>query len=87
MALPMTKSVAGIGMTSSRTRTRMIERLREKGIRDETFYWVGPAGAAKEAGEGTDFYAIAQNQVSITPLHLDFTHHATLPEIGEWLCP
>ena len=31
----MTKSVAGIGMTSSRTRTRMIERLREKGIRDE----------------------------------------------------
>ncbi len=31
----MTRSVAGLGMTSQRTRTRMIERLREQGIRDE----------------------------------------------------
>ena len=73
--------------------TRMGRRHTAEGVirtitpRGETVYWVGPAGAAKEAGEGTDFYAIAQNQVSITPLHLDFTHHATLPEIGEWLCP
>jgi len=29
------RSAAGIGMTSQRTRARMIERLREKGIRDE----------------------------------------------------
>ena len=31
----MTRGVAGIGMTSQRTRTRMIERLREQGICDE----------------------------------------------------
>src|SRR5690348_18441179 len=29
------KSASGIGMTSQRTRARMVERLREKGIRDE----------------------------------------------------
>ena len=29
------KNAAGIGMTSQRTRARMVERLREKGIRDE----------------------------------------------------
>ena len=31
----MTRGVAGIGMTSQRTRTRMIDRLREQGIVDE----------------------------------------------------
>ena len=31
----MNRHVAGIGMTSQRTRTRMIDRLREQGIRDE----------------------------------------------------
>lgn len=31
----MTRSAAGLGMTSQRTRARMIERLREQGIRDE----------------------------------------------------
>lgn len=31
----MTRTLTGIGMTSQRTRTRMVERLREKGIRDE----------------------------------------------------
>lgn len=31
----MTRSATGLGMTSQRTRTRMIERLREQGIRDE----------------------------------------------------
>lgn len=30
------KQLAGIGMTSQRTRERMVDRLREKGIRDET---------------------------------------------------
>ena len=31
----MSRVVSGIGMTSQRTRTRMIDRLREEGIRDE----------------------------------------------------
>ncbi len=42
--------------------------------RGNTIYWVGPSGSAKEAGEGTDFYAVTQNYVSITPLHVDLTH-------------
>ncbi len=32
----MNKSLSGIGMTSQRTRARLIERLREQGIKDET---------------------------------------------------
>ena len=47
--------------------------------RGETIYWIGPAGDAREAGEGTDFHALATGCISITPLQVDLTHHAALP--------
>jgi len=53
--------------------------------RNETVYWVGAAGEAQDAGEGTDFYAVSKNQVSITPLQIDLTHNAQLPLIRNWL--
>ncbi len=53
--------------------------------RHETVYWVGAAGEAQDAGEGTDFYAVSKNQVSITPLQVDLTHNAQLPLIRSWL--
>jgi 5'-nucleotidase len=46
--------------------------------RGETMYWIGSAGPAKEAGEGTDFHATSQRFVSITPLHVDLTDHERL---------
>jgi len=42
---------------------------------------VGAAGEAQDAGEGTDFFAVANHQVSITPLQIDLTHTAQLPMI------
>ncbi|WP_301101662.1 5'/3'-nucleotidase SurE [Propionivibrio sp.] len=53
--------------------------------RNETVYWVGAAGEAQDAGEGTDFFAVSNNQVSITPLQIDLTHNAQLPLIRTWL--
>jgi len=44
--------------------------------RGEPIYWIGPAGDAREAGEGTDFHATANGCVSITPLQVDLTDHA-----------
>jgi len=52
--------------------------------RGETLYWIGPAGDAREAGEGTDFHATANGQVSITPLQTDLTDHARLPHWRNW---
>ena len=46
--------------------------------RGETMYWIGSAGSAKEAGEGTDFHATSEGYVSITPLHVDLTEHERL---------
>jgi len=55
--------------------------VRQSSPRGDTIYWIGPAGDARECGEGTDFYAVAQGQVSITPLQVDLTDHA---QLGGW---
>jgi 5'-nucleotidase len=49
--------------------------------RGEPIYWIGAAGDAREAGEGTDFHATANGRISITPLQIDLTDHARL---GAW---
>ena len=56
--------------------------IRQTSPRGETIYWIGPAGDAREAGEGTDFHATASGSVSITPLQVDLTDHASLPGWG-----
>ena len=53
--------------------------------RGETVYWVGPAGTAADAGEGTDFHATEAGYVSITPLQIDLTHREQMPEVASWL--
>ena len=52
--------------------------IAQRNPRGEPIYWIGPAGDAREAGEGTDFHATANGCVSITPLQVDLTHHAGL---------
>lgn len=53
--------------------------------RKETVFWIGAAGAAQDAGPGTDFYAVANNLVSITPLQIDLTHVSQLPAVRRWM--
>ncbi|MDR0528452.1 MAG: 5'/3'-nucleotidase SurE [Zoogloeaceae bacterium] len=53
--------------------------------RNETMYWVGAAGAAQDAGKGTDFYAIEHRQVSITPLQIDLTHTQQISALRAWM--
>jgi 5'-nucleotidase len=53
--------------------------------RGETVYWVGAAGAAADAGEGTDFNAVEQGYASVTPLQIDLTNHDEMPSISAWV--
>jgi 5'-nucleotidase len=53
--------------------------------RGETVYWVGAAGPAQDAGEGTDFHAVAQGLVSITPLQIDLTQYAQMDGVKRWM--
>ena len=56
-----------------------------KDPRGRDVYWVGPSGGGQDAGPGTDFNAIAEGYASITPLQIDLTRHAALPELERWL--
>lgn len=52
--------------------------------RDRKIYWIGPPGKGQDAHEGTDFYAISRNKVSITPLEIDLTRYASLESLAHW---
>lgn len=59
--------------------------IRSVTPRNETVYWVGAAGQAADAGEGTDFHAVDEGFVSITPLQIDLTNYNLMPGVSEWL--
>jgi 5'-nucleotidase len=71
--------------------TRLGYRHRSKPVvpaadpRGRPIYWVGPAGGGQDAGPGTDFHAVAEGHVSITPLQIDLTRHAALEGLKQWL--
>jgi 5'-nucleotidase len=56
-----------------------------KDPRGRLLYWVGPPGAEQDAGLGTDFYAISNGYVSVTPLQLDLTWYDRIELISTWL--
>jgi 5'-nucleotidase len=56
-----------------------------KDPRGRLLYWVGPPGAEQDAGLGTDFYAISNGYVSVTPLQLDLTWYDRIELINAWL--
>lgn len=59
--------------------------VRSEDPRGRPVYWVGPAGVGQDAGPGTDFHAVANGYVSVTPLQIDLTRHAMLDDLREWL--
>jgi 5'-nucleotidase len=62
-------------------RDALVERLDPRG---RPYYWIGGVRPTGLADEGTDFWAIENGFVSITPLQLDLTAHSALPALMEW---
>lgn len=59
--------------------------IRAQDPRGREIFWIGPPGATRDAGEGTDFHATTQGQVSITPLQIDLTHKLQLDLLAKGL--
>ena len=53
--------------------------------RNRKVYWLGPIGEEADAGPGTDFFALKQSQVSITPIKIDLTNYQMLESVSQWL--
>ena len=79
------EALTGMEVTRLGRRHKAEPVVRMTSPRKETVYWIGAAGAAADAGPGTDFHAIEQNRVSITPLQIDLTHTGQLSAIRQWM--
>ena len=77
-------ALKGVAVTRLGRRHKAEDVIRSQNPRGETVYWVGAAGPAADAGEGTDFHAVATNRISVTPLQFDLTHRVLIPDVLGW---
>ncbi|WP_304986174.1 5'/3'-nucleotidase SurE [Coxiella-like endosymbiont] len=75
----------GFEITRLGTRHRAEPIIRQTDPRGHPIYWVGTAGAEQDAGPGTDFFAINNQCVSITPLRVDLTYYEAFDQLANWV--
>ena len=73
------------GIKSTRLGSRHKSEPSIKDLKDPSLYWIGENGKEADNGEGTDFYAISKNFVSVTPLQIDITKYTEMSALSKWL--
>ncbi len=81
--LPLNQ-IKGVQVTRLGSRHQAEPMIKSTDPRGHTIYWVGCSGPQADAGPGTDFFALTQQCVSITPLHLDLTHYQVFEQVAHW---
>ena len=66
-------------------RARAAAPVKVVNPRGKEGYWISVAGDAEDGGPGTDFHAVMQGYVSVTPLQLDRTFAEGFSDFGRWL--
>jgi hypothetical protein len=79
------EGLGGMTVTRLGKRHKAEPVIKSATPRGDTVYWVGAAGGAQDAGEGTDFYATTNGLVSITPLQIDLTRYPQLQAVRDWM--
>lgn len=79
------EALEGFEVTRLGTRHCAEPTIKQMDPRGAPIYWIGPAGKEEDAGEGTDFHAIKNNKVSITPLRVDLTHYEAFDQLATWV--
>ena len=70
--------VAGVSIVphgNSKIGDNLTERIDPRG---QTYFWIGAVRKNGEIPPGTDTHAVLNHRISVTPLHLDLTHHPTI---------
>ena len=60
---------------------QLIERVDPRGI---PYFWIGGPPPSGLAVEGTDFHAVVNRRIAITPIHLDLTGRRLLRRLKTW---
>ena len=76
-------NIKGIKGTRLGSRHKSEPSIKDK--EDASLYWIGKNGREADNEEGTDFHAISNNFVSVTPLQIDTTKHSEVKRVNEWL--
>ncbi len=79
------EELKGMAITRTGSRHQSEPIVADKDPRGNLCYWVGAPGKEQDAGAGTDFYAIKNNQVSITPIKVDMTAHRQIENLQQWM--
>ena len=79
------EELKGMEVTRLGRRHKAEAVVKSQTPRGETVYWVGAAGPAQDAGEGTDFFSIQHDRVSLTPLQIDLTRYGQMNAVKDWL--
>ena len=82
--MPLAK-IRGIQLTRLGHRARAAAPVRVVDPRGKAGYWIAAAGDVEDGGPGTDFHAVMQGYVSITPLQLDRTFGDGFKSLNDWL--
>jgi len=77
--------IKGIQATRLGQRHKAEPVIKMSDPRGQPIYWVGPPGPEQDAGEGTDFHAVRNGYVSITPLQVDLTRYDSIGVLEDWL--
>ncbi|MGC9455982.1 MAG: 5'/3'-nucleotidase SurE [Halothiobacillaceae bacterium] len=80
-----TSEIQGIRATRLGRRHPSSPIVRDQDPRGREIFWIGAAGAAEDCGEGTDFHAVAEGYVSVTPVQFDMTRHEVIDAVQGWL--
>jgi 5'-nucleotidase len=77
-------AIAGVRVTRLGSRTYQDTLIRKVDPRGRDYYWIGGADAVWEPTEGTDFHAVSEGYVSVTPLRLDLTDDPAVEDMRRW---
>lgn len=79
------EKLAGIRATRLGTRHQSRNAIRQTSPRGQEIFWIGAAGDILDDGPGTDFRAVEEGFVSVTPLTTDLTRHDSVTPVDHWL--
>ncbi len=77
--------VKGVRLTRLGHRMRANQLIDIRDPRGLKRYWIAAAGEGEDDGPGTDFFAIKEGYVSVTPLQVDMTRYDMFEPIQQWL--
>jgi 5'-nucleotidase len=73
------------GLKSTRLGNRHKSEPSIQDLKDPSLFWIGENGKEADNVEGTDFHAVSNNFVSVTPLQIDLTKYPEIKQVADWL--